>query len=439
MPRRLVDGFLQEVEGPFVLAEAQVDDGPVEGRDRLVGRQLVQRGQKAPRLLVASRPCVQVPPSGLGVRAVAVGIGLLQRGERCIDLPLSPLDQRDEGVRVGLVRRDVEDRTVGGDRLFPAARQEVDETLLDSRKDGEGVQLLCHADLVQRFVETPQVSKVDGILAPGRGGARVELQGSAEVPLPSLRVPVVHRFDHPESRMGFGEVGVQLEPPLRRCACSRVRLGSGENRERGELGVRRGQSAPGVGESGVQIQGPLELAQGLAERGLIEFAQEVAPLQVRGIRLRARGPVHRQPGPLPCRNVDRKGLGHLLSDLTLHSEDLGELRVVGLGPEMFQAPGMDEPDGDANPAALPAHASLEECVHLQVASDLGDASPTFPIGQNRGPGDHPEASQDREAGDQLFGEPVCKVGVTGIGTQVGEGQHRDPAAVVEEVRRGGVG
>ena len=68
------------------------------------------------------------------------------------------------------------------------------------------------------------------------------------------------------------------------------------------------------------------------------------------------------------RRLDRGG--DTGGDVVLHSEDVGQVPVVTLGPEMGTGGYIDELAADAHPLAGPAHATLEDIADAKLAADL---------------------------------------------------------------------
>jgi len=57
-------------------------------------------------------------------------------------------------------------------------------------------------------------------------------------------------------------------------------------------------------------------------------------------------------------------------DLVLYNEDVDQLPVVGLGPEVIALVGLDELGGDAHAVAGPAHASLQDVADAELTGDV---------------------------------------------------------------------
>ena len=68
------------------------------------------------------------------------------------------------------------------------------------------------------------------------------------------------------------------------------------------------------------------------------------------------------------RRLDRGG--DTRSDVVLHREDVGQISVVTLGPEMRTGGRIDQLAGDAHALPRPAHAALEDIADIKVAADF---------------------------------------------------------------------
>ena len=73
--------------------------------------------------------------------------------------------------------------------------------------------------------------------------------------------------------------------------------------------------------------------------------------------------------PAPPVNVTFKRSGDRARDLVLHVEDVLQLAVVALGPELEAVARVDQLHGDADAVARAAHAALE---HRRDAELVGD-------------------------------------------------------------------
>ena len=129
--------------------------------------------------------------------------------------------------------------------------------------------------------------------------------------------------------------------------------------------------------------------------------------------------VRRRLDPAAQRRHD--GRGHLVLD----GEDVLELAVVALGPDMRLGLAVDQLHGDAHAVGGLAHASLD---HVVDAEFLGDAARRHRLALVHEDGvarDDEEVAEARQLGDDVLGQPVGEELLLRIAAHVGEGQHGD--------------
>jgi hypothetical protein len=86
--------------------------------------------------------------------------------------------------------------------------------------------------------------------------------------------------------------------------------------------------------------------------------------------LHAPGAASAQSLLLPLRQRDRQRADDLLHHLVLRREDVCEIAIEPLRPEMPAAAGIDELRRDAHAIAGLAHAPFEHKAHAEIAPDL---------------------------------------------------------------------
>ena len=69
--------------------------------------------------------------------------------------------------------------------------------------------------------------------------------------------------------------------------------------------------------------------------------------------------------------ANRDAVGDLTSQLALHGENVADIQVVGLCPQMAVGSGTDELGGHANAIAGPHYRSLDQGIDAQFTRDLG--------------------------------------------------------------------
>src|SRR5919106_2851114 len=154
---------------------------------------------------------------------------------------------------------------------------------------------------------------------------------------------------------------------------------------------------------------------------LVDHAQgaDDEPPGIDAVRLFARGPktllgveegLHRGHDPF--------------GDVILNGEDVLQLAVVLLGPDMLAGFGVDQLAGDADAAARRSDAALQDIANSEVPGDLPDIDGFALVNEARIPGDDEEPTQARQRRDDVLGHAVSEVILLGIATQIGEGQDR---------------
>ena len=112
-------------------------------------------------------------------------------------------------------------------------------------------------------------------------------------------------------------------------------------------------------------------------------------------------------------------------DLVLDLEDVFQVPVVALGPDMTAGAGIDELGGD--PDALPgaAHGALDDVVGAEFRRQLADVGRAALVGKGGVARDHVEPAVLGERGDDVLGQPVGEIRLLRIAGHVLEGQHGD--------------
>ena len=111
--------------------------------------------------------------------------------------------------------------------------------------------------------------------------------------------------------------------------------------------------------TGIDRDGPLETRERLCHTSGVEAGKRVAPLEDRlvGGEMR-RGRLHKRPSGKSDLQLDCNGVRDLILDL----EDVGEVPVVALRPELRSIVGRHQMRGYANPVAHDTNAALEDVI-----------------------------------------------------------------------------
>jgi hypothetical protein len=99
---------------------------------------------------------------------------------------------------------------------------------------------------------------------------------------------------------------------------------------------------------------------------------------------------------------------HAAGDLVLHLEDVGELAVVAVRPQVVAERGVDQLPGHAHAIGRLAHAALEHVALTHLACHLAHVE-CFALVGKAGVGDDEEPRLTRQPGDDVFGQAVGEV------------------------------
>ena len=128
------------------------------------------------------------------------------------------------------------------------------------------------------------------------------------------------------------------------------------------------------------------------------------------VGLRTYGPCQRQPDLRARFESPLDPLGDRLSDVGLQGEDLDEVTVVRLGPDLHLVLDADQLRGDADVRALSADAAIDDISHVEIPPDLVDSLVRSRVLAHRAASDDAEAVRVEAPDDrdellvQAFGE-----------------------------------
>ena len=175
----------------------------------------------------------------------------------------------------------------------------------------------------------------------------------------------------------------------------------------------------------IDLDRPAVHRLGLRDRLPSAAAEQFARPQPALVRLHVAGIAPAQPLLLALRQLDRQRADDLLDHLVLRREDVREIAIEPLGPEMPAAAGIDELRRDAHAIAGLADAALEHEAHAQVASDLLHLDRPALVAEGGVARDHEQGRNLREVGDQVFGHAVAEIFLLRIAAHVLERQDGD--------------
>jgi hypothetical protein len=124
--------------------------------------------------------------------------------------------------------------------------------------------------------------------------------------------------------------------------------------------------------------------------------------------------------------------------LVLHREDVLQIAVVTLRPDVHAARGIDELRGDAHPGAGLSHAALDHVLGAELAPHLGHVR-RLSLERERGiAGDDGNIAEVGERRDDVLGDAVGEIFLLRVAAHVDEGQHGDGWGIRRQWGRGPV-
>src|SRR5215471_12663881 len=118
-------------------------------------------------------------------------------------------------------------------------------------------------------------------------------------------------------------------------------------------------------------------------------------------------------------------------DLVLHGEDVAEIAVVALGPNVIAGFRLDQLRGDPQPVAALADASFEHVAHAELASDLLHINRAAFVDEAAVACDDKEPPELRQRRGDVFDHAIGEDFLLGVGAHVRERKRRDRGLVWE--------
>ena len=270
------------------------------------------------------------------------------------------------------------------------------------------------------FVRWIRPSVQYAIKSSGSSSIALRPEAAASSNLPPDEIGQRHR------RVGFGQVAVvhqRLEAQFVRLVA--VALLAREPLE--HLAVRARAARVGSGIARVELDGFLEELDRVFDAALGQTIQVVlsAQAQVVGLDV-ARLPL-RERDLLREAELELQRLDDLARDLLLDVEDVVELALVRIAPDLAVGLDVHELDRDSHRVLEPAHAAAHDVARAELAPDgLGILLRALEL--HRRPARHEfDLVDHRQARDQFLGEAVAEVIGFLVGADVVERQHGERA------------
>ncbi len=279
------------------------------------------------------------------------------------------------------------------------------------------------------FVVAGGILQAAQAVVDGRGahvhlvGLGIEPQSDGDLSL-RLRVPARLRQSHRLQRPGLGQIGVEGQSPVQGGLAAIA--GPPMHAVKGVL--RRCHQSPGLGVTGIEVHGPAGEALDRLQvpRIAVVAGQSVRArhqIEVVGIDIVRAALLDRRL--LLRQQFQLQRFDDGLADLVLQGEDVVELAVVALGPQMAAGGPVNQLSGDPHPAAGFAHAAFQDVADAQLPGQLAHIEGLALELEGGVAGDDEQGRDLGEVGDDVLADPVAEILLLGIAAHVGERQNAD--------------
>src|SRR6266550_4567833 len=128
-----------------------------------------------------------------------------------------------------------------------------------------------------------------------------------------------------------------------------------------------------------------------------------------------------------------------LCDLVLNGEDIGEVSVIPLGPDVRSGGCVNQLRRDTDSVRRFPHAAFEHITYPQLAAHLLHVDSATLVGEGRVPSDDEEPTRPRQCRDDVIHDPVREILLLGVAAHVLEWQDCDRWLIRQRQGRLGLG
>ncbi len=334
-----------------------------------------------------------------------------------------PLQRATEPqVRERELRRDTEYLPKLRDRGLRPAGVVVLESDVGAKDGRERVERQRLGDPLCGFRVTSGGGEQHAQPVMSAGVARVERHRPQQRRLRALAVPPVIEVDVPEHGVSLRQRVVERQRGARGFFRGREGLPRRAKARVSQRGERVAQRRPRRRETRIEIARPPKLDDGVRQPLLAARARQRAAAQVVLERAGLDGGCPRRGRS--GRSEDALHAGRdVARDLPLHFEDLADMALVLLRPEVRVGASVDELDVDAHAVAFARHRPFDHGVGGELFRDRRQRLRRPPIAKRGRARENAEAGLARELGEEQIGYAVGEVRLRGVARQVRERQH----------------
>ena len=127
--------------------------------------------------------------------------------------------------------------------------------------------------------------------------------------------------------------------------------------------------------------------------------------------------------PLPRRHLHTDPPGHVPRYFSLHADDVAQIELVALCPQMPFRRRLNQIGRDANSLSGVEHGAFQECVHLELPRNLRQGLRGLPVADHRLVREHSQRADLPELDDQCLRHAIHEVFLLGAGRDVLQWQH----------------
>src|SRR5438128_429644 len=114
-----------------------------------------------------------------------------------------------------------------------------------------------------------------------------------------------------------------------------------------------------------------------------------------------------------------------MSYFILDGENISEIAVESIGPDVTAVPAVDELSGDANARGRFSHAAFKDEIDLEVLRDLLHIHRFALVSEDGVAGDDEQPRDLGKIGDDVFTDPVTEIFLLGIAAHINKGENSD--------------
>src|SRR5579863_52377 len=291
------------------------------------------------------------------------------------------------------------------------------------------VELEGTAIRFERLFQPLHVKQINREPVIGRGIVRFELNGPAKLSFSLAQFPTIVRQNEPQGRVGLRQRIVELKS-LRRLL---LRKPSSLLRNHPSVVAHDAVAVchPCVGqrEGRIELHRLFEVSDRLLDAFLASLVPVVSPLEIERVGFRTCGGTLPDLLLLPLDQMDLQRGRHLLCDVTLDGEDVCQVPVVALRPQVPVVLGLYQLGCDPDLVPRFPHAPLQDAPNRKLPPDLRDGDRGVSVSHYRSPRYHLKLPYLGYGRDYLLGHSIGKVSVVWVRAHVGEGKNSQTVPV----------